>query len=350
MPSPIKERIKQIPGLRTAVRRLGLSSQGAWLFRRDVLQWTDEAALVEQLPASYRVFAKYAATFFARTGARDLPAGRFAFRAAWLARRLSGAGDTRTPLQVAGMEVVVDLRDPRFLQVVNELAQSVDTAFLADFVEEGDTFLDVGANHGAFALVASRLVGPSGLVVAVEPQPRLAEAVQRSLEATAQGFFEVHALALGDREGTVDLLIPHSYSGTAGIFSEHSGTHPHRRVSVPLRRGDDTLRWKQFPGSLFVKLDVEGSEYAFLRGAQEMIRTLQPALLMEVNADSMKASATSEESIKQLLEELGYAAYAELDAHHQRHPLRDLDMAPEISKNVLLFTEFEGYSQTPERR
>jgi len=239
------------------------------------------------------------------------------------------------------MEVVVDLHDPRFLQVVNELAQSVDTAFLAEFVGEGDTFLDVGANHGAFALVASRMVGPSGLVVAIEPQPRLAEAVQRSLAATARGPFEVHALALGDHKGTVDLLIPHSYSGTAGIFSEHSGTHPHRRVSVPLRRGDDSLQWTEFPGSLFVKLDVEGSEYAFLRGAREMIQSLQPVLLMEINADSMKASATSEKALKQLLEELGYVAYAELAAHDRRYPLSDLDMAPEISKNVLVFTDAE---------
>lgn len=342
MLATIKDRIKRIPGIQTAVRRLGLSSQGAWLFRRDVLGWTSEAVLTEQLPLSYRLFAWYASTFFAHSRARDLPGGRMAFRAASLARRLTGAEETRAPLRVVDMEVVVDLQDPRFLQVVNELAQSVDTAFLAEFVREGDTFLDVGANHGAFALVASRLVGSSGLVVAVEPQPRLAEAVEYSLSATAPGPFEVHALALGDREGTVDLLVPHSYSGTAGVFSAHSGTHPHRRVAVPLRRGDEALDWQRFPGSLFVKLDVEGSEYAFLRGARKMIRALRPVLLMEINADSMAASATSEEALKGLLQDLGYAEYAELDAHDLRLPLSGLDMAPQISRNVLVFTTEPG--------
>jgi len=35
------------------------------------------------------------------------------------------------------------------------------------------TFYDVGANEGWFSLVAARIVGPSGRVIAVEPQERL---------------------------------------------------------------------------------------------------------------------------------------------------------------------------------
>lgn len=337
MSSAVKEWVKQLPGVRATVRRLGLSSRGAWLFRREVLEWTADAGLVQQLPLPYRLFVWYASTFFAHSRARDLPGGRTAFRTASLVRRLTSAEKAGVPLWIADMEVVVDLHDPRFLQVVNELYQSVDTAFLAEFVREGDTFLDVGANHGAFALVASRLVGASGRVVAVEPQPQLAEAVERSLLATAPGPFEVHALALGDHDGMVDLLIPRSYSGTAGVFSAYSGTHPHRRVSVPLRRGDEALDWERFPGSLFVKLDVEGSEYAFLRGAQEMIRTLRPVLLMEINAEAMEAAATSGEAMKELLQNLGYAEYAELDDLSARLPLGKLDVSPQVSRNVLVF-------------
>lgn len=338
MPRPLKEKLKRIPGLQTLARRFGLASQGSWLFRRDVLGWTAEPAVVEQLPLTYRAFAGYASAFFSRSKRRRLPAGRIAFQAASVAHRLAKRGKTLARLRVEGLEVVVDLQDPRFLQVVNELSRRVDTAFLAEFVKAGDTFIDVGANHGAFALVASRLVGPSGHVVAVEPQPRLAEAVEQSLSATAPGSFEVHALALGDRDGTVDLFVPRSYSGTAGVFAAHSGTHPHRRVSVPLRRFDDEVTWRQFPGSVFVKLDVEGSEYAFLRGAAEMIRARRPVLLMEFNRGALDASATSEELLTSLLQDLGYTDYAELDAPAVRRPLRDIATAAQGTRNVLVFT------------
>ena len=45
------------------------------------------------------------------------------------------------------------------------------TAHLRALLPTGGTFLDVGANIGYFSLVASRLVGPSGRVLAAEPNP-----------------------------------------------------------------------------------------------------------------------------------------------------------------------------------
>jgi FkbM family methyltransferase len=341
MPLSLKELVKRVPGVNFVARRVGLSSQGSWLFRRHVLTWTTEPAVVGQLSLPYRLFARYAAAYFARTEARDLLAGRLVFRAAAVARRLTKEANPLAQLCVDGLDVVVNLDDPRFLQVVNELSRRVDTSALRELVKEGDTFMDIGANHGAFALVASQIVGTSGRVVAVEPQPLLAEAVERSLRATALGPFEVHALALGDRSGTVDLFIPLSYSGTAGLFAGHSGTHPHRRVAVPLRRCDDALDWQRFPGSLFVKLDVEGSEYAFLEGAREMIRARRPVLLMELNATSMAASGTSEGALKTLLGELGYGAYAELETPHTRLPLTELDLNIG-DRNILIFNASSG--------
>lgn len=335
----LKERVKRLPGVHAAARKLGLSSQGSWLFRRHVLEWTSDPAVVSQLPLPYRAFARYASSFFNRTRASRLWGGRAAFRLAALARRLSRTERATAPLHIDGMEVVVDLDDPRFLQVVNELTRSVDTAFLDDFVREGDTFIDVGANHGAFALVASRLVGPSGRVIAFEPQPQLADAVERSLAATAPCPFEVHAVALGDQTGTVDLLIPHSYSGTAGVFEAHSGTHPHRRVTVPLRKFDDAVDREQLPGCVFIKLDIEGSEYVFLRGAEETIRASRPVLLMELNRRSLMASATSERDMIASLEKLGYAEYADLEELPTRRPLPDLALPDSGSQNVLLFME-----------
>ena len=44
--------------------------------------------------------------------------------------------------------------------------ESQETQFLLDTLRPGDVFVDVGANIGYFTLLASRLVGPGGAVLA----------------------------------------------------------------------------------------------------------------------------------------------------------------------------------------
>ena len=44
-----------------------------------------------------------------------------------------------------------------------------ELAFLESALLPGKTFVDVGANSGIYALAASRIVGPSGRVIAFEP-------------------------------------------------------------------------------------------------------------------------------------------------------------------------------------
>src|SRR5438128_2106801 len=43
--------------------------------------------------------------------------------------------------------------------------------FIKCNVRPGDTFIDIGANCGFYSLLASRLVGPTGRVFAIEPNP-----------------------------------------------------------------------------------------------------------------------------------------------------------------------------------
>ena len=48
-----------------------------------------------------------------------------------------------------------------------------ETAILRELLKPGMTFVDVGANWGYFTLVGAHLVGPSGRVISLEPEPRL---------------------------------------------------------------------------------------------------------------------------------------------------------------------------------
>lgn len=305
-----------------------------WLYDRSVLGWLLNPTLSKQLPFLYQIFALYCNLYFHLTGKNYLKGGRSLFR--FLSNIFSQTSPDRyLELTLSGYQVFLNPTDMRLFQVVNELAsQETDTRILPKLLAEGDTFLDVGANHGSFAIVASKLVGATGFVLAIEPQPRLAKALEKSLTANALCKFQIHQIAVGNKDGEIELLVPIGTSGSAGIFPEHSATHQHNVIKVPLKRFDDFVNWQGFTGKVLLKLDVEGSECAFLAGASQMITTLKPTLIIEVHPTSLKAAGASGDKLKQLLQDLGYNRYAEINDSDRLFPLEDLNT--NIQRNVVM--------------
>ena len=72
-------------------------------------------------------------------------------------------------------------------------------AALRSLLREGDTFVDVGAGVGFFTVLAARLVGPSGRVIAFEPAKPFAEAVRANVELNRFAQVEVDGGRLGPR-------------------------------------------------------------------------------------------------------------------------------------------------------
>jgi len=201
------------------------------------------------------------------------------------------------------------------------IARSFTTGFpriLKRFLRAGDTFIDVGSNHGTFAITAAPLVGPEGLVVAIEPQAELAELIRRSLELYGARFI-VHNVACGDWMGTARLYVPHATSGSAGLHPFFSAISRHRATIVPLVRLDDLLLPERLPGRVFVKLDIEGSEAGCLAGARDFLASARPAIMMEINPTALEVAGSSSAGLIALLREFGYDRYLggpDLDREH----------------------------------
>ena len=253
---------------------------------------------------------------------------------AWTTRvmRLS---DT-VSIRLGAATVFLDLLDSRIWWVLDEVRGGrAEHEVMRRCVSAGDTFVDVGANHGGYAVFAAALTGPGGRVVAFEPQARLARLVERSLTATAASPFEVHQLACGDRDLEVELFVPivtRVGSGSASLFADHQ-SGPKARVQVRQALLDDAVDWHGFPGRVFLKLDVEGSEMAFLRGAERMIRARRPLILIEINPDSARAAGYGVGDLLDKLSELGYDRAVELDRLSDAAPLATLNHAPQ--RNVV---------------
>ncbi|MEM6325914.1 MAG: FkbM family methyltransferase [Bacteroidota bacterium] len=323
--------VKRVPGVRPLAQALfSPQFEGAWLFHQSVVGWLRDPSLRRQLPGPVRAFARWCAA--QRPLWDDVVFGRGALRAAMRLRRTLGLPEAAR-LAVGEYVVWLALDDPRFLQVPNELRPGGEPRVLHDLLRLGDSFVDVGANHGSFSLVASRIVGREGAVVAVEPQARLAPLVERSLAETApETPARVLPFALGDAPGTLRLHVPPGSSGSATLLDDVPDA-TWAATEVDVHRLDDVLDPATLPGRTVLKLDVEGAEMAFLRGARSFFDTVRPLLLMEINPDRIE-TAGGTGSLLALLRAMGYTHAAEFDTPTDAHPLADLDLSTQ--RNVVL--------------
>ncbi len=291
---------------------------------RRAAAWFDDRALVGCLPAHLRAYAAYSRLAVHR-GSGRVVGGSFLLRV--LHRLTPVLGLPREArAEIARRVVYLDLTDARFLWVLDEVrGEGHEHRIMQRLLRPGDTFLDIGANHGSFAILASHLVGRGGRVIAVEPQPRLADLTRRSL-VEAPAPFEVYPVALGERDAELVLHVPREGSGSASIAAPPRGKV--RDLIVPARRADHLLAWRGFPGSLVVKLDVEGSEPAFLKGAAAMILARRPVILFELSAVQLRAAGHQPEDLIAGLRALNYRRFAEVD----RYPEEIAGPVPELER------------------
>src|ERR1700742_4360825 len=85
------------------------------------------------------------------------------------------------------------------------------TAFLRRRLRPGDTFIDVGANVGYMSALASRLVGPHGAVVAIEPAPIASAVLQETVAMNDLTNTRRVTAAVSDRDDELPLFVGPSY-------------------------------------------------------------------------------------------------------------------------------------------
>lgn len=170
-------------------------------------------------------------------------------------------------------------------------------------VGPGDTVFDVGSNFGAFAIVASRAVGPSGRVLAFEPSPEAFQRLSENLERNHCENVEAHPFAIGGQSGTAELF-EHEKSAYNSLFSDLDGKKlvPKSVHNVPVKTLEQVLDERGLDRVDLLKLDCEGAEYGILE-------TLTPAVAGRIKQIAMEAHRIPGHDVEELfsrLDQLGF--------------------------------------------
>ncbi len=148
---------------------------------------------------------------------------------------------------------------------------------LRDEIRQGDIFLDIGANEGFLSAYAGMLVGPSGLVIAVEPQSRLQSLIEINLRLNDVRRFHIVHRAIGDTSSGTALinLYPETNSGQSSLMKKPRfgwTAIRHEQEAVRFVTPADLLRDCSVDRFDMIKVDVEGFEYKVVDALLPLIR------------------------------------------------------------------------------
>lgn len=153
----------------------------------------------------------------------------------------------------------------------------------------GDIVLDIGANIGAYAFRASRVVGAAGRVIAFEPLPANRDRLAEGKKINGLENLTICGVAAGDQDGKVTLYAGARMSSASMVRVAESNS-----IEVPVRRVDDLLPELNLPRVDWVKMDIEGAEPMALRGMKAILRDFQPGVLFENDAGGAEAASILE--------------------------------------------------------
>ena len=190
----------------------------------------------------------------------------------------------------------------------------------------GDVFYDIGANCGSLTLAAAGKHRENITIVAIEPGFANFESLTRNLSRNSMlGSVIPLQIALLDRTGLEPI---NYYRSTAAGTSLHAVGRPvdhEDKEFAPVETQmvlayalDDLIETLGLPEPTHVKIDVDGTEGALLKGAtRTLARGNVKDLLVEV-VDHDRAG-TRLSAIRELMAGVGYEL-AETHAHHAGDP------------------------------
>lgn len=215
----------------------------------------------------------------------------------------------RKPLDYAGSHLTLEVTSPQELMRLNSCAKEPWTvAWIENWIEPGDVLFDVGANVGAYALIAARHAGGQARVFAFEPAFANYAALCRNIVANdCQQSITPLPVALGAKTEFVRFRYRMLSAGAAlhamgdrlpGVKADGSvGEIAYEQTMLGYRL-DDFVATFGLPWPQHIKLDVDGAEFEVLSGAA---RALAHPQLKSVLIEMGPQPAESEPLVEVLL-------------------------------------------------
>lgn len=192
-----------------------------------------------------------------------------------------------------------------------EDAERLERIFYLEYLRQGMTVFDAGANVGDLTLLFSRTVNP-GKVHSFEASLAAFEKLETICRLSNRRNVILNHLALSDREGAVrlniydDNYLAFNSQAMRNISEFGKAIEPIDFEEMTATTIDHYCEENRIPEIDLLKIDVEGTELDVMRGAQKMLQEKQIKCLTFEFGETTAAMNVSAEEIEDYLAEAGY--------------------------------------------
>jgi FkbM family methyltransferase len=176
---------------------------------------------------------------------------------------------------------------------------------LIKLLKQNDIFLDIGANIGYFSLLAAK---NGANVFAFEPAKQLFEKLEKNISINGNVNAAPFNVAVGELSEEKDLFLSGPDNlGMSSLQKPENYSGNSQRVKVVSI--DEWFENSGLPGIQVIKIDVEGSELAVLKGMKKVLEIHKPVLLIEVNHETLSLFGLSPHDIYSYLNQFNFESF-----------------------------------------
>lgn len=207
------------------------------------------------------------------------------------------------------------------------------TAYVRSALLPGEAFIDIGANIGYYALLASKLVGKNGRVYAIEASPSIFSQLAHNIAINGcANVVPIHAAA-GSVPGMVPVFRgPQSNRGHTTIVASLSQKERLEQDGlVRCDRLDRLIDTEALKAARLIKIDVEGAERLVLSPLFESLDKFNKNTewLLELSPEYCAGGQEDVDTIFNVFIAKGYRVYSirnEYTPEFRLHPPRRIEL------------------------
>ena len=224
-------------------------------------------------------------------------------------------------VQYGDAVIVINPRDPvvsgaLFFRVY----ERTELAFFQSACCSGMNFLDVGANVGFYTALAARRIGPTGKIIALEPDPESHGFLKQTVAANEAVNVVCLTTAAAASRGRFKLYISPENRGDNRLYQPDPSWPS---VEVETAPADDLLAGLGIEQLDLIKIDVQGAEGGVIDGLEKTIRrSPKLTLLAEFWPHGLLQAGTDPKALLEKLRSFGLDLF-EIKSRGQLVPLTD---------------------------